>query len=202
MSIVQIFGAVSTVIALYCSVPYILAILNGKTRPHQFSWLVFVILNALTFLSQYFEGARLSVLISFAFFLGSVIIFVLSWKYGTRDTSRWDKSLLGFALVTIIVWIVTKDNALAIWLIILIDTAATGMTILKIRAQPDSEEPSPWILASIAYVFTCLTLIHTPFGILYARPVYGLLGDLAIVVAIYAYNRKGQARVNISPVQE
>lgn len=201
MDVVTIFAAISTVIAVYCSIPYIRAILNGKTKPHQFSWLVFMILNAVTFLSQYFEGARLSALIAFAFFFGSLIIFLLSLKYGTKDTSRWDRLLLGFALATIAIWIVTKDNALAIWLTIAIDTAATTMTILKIRAQPASEEPSPWILASIAYVFTCLTLVNVPFGILYARPIYGLLGDLAIVAAIYFYRKKGVVNISSSPAE-
>lgn len=201
MDIITVFAAISTVIAIYCSVPYIKAILNGKTKPHQFSWLVFVILNAITFLSQYLEGARESALIAFAFFFGSFIIFLLSFKYGTRDTSRWDRLLLAFALVTIALWIFTENNVLAIWLTIAIDTAATCMTILKIRAQPTSEAASPWVLASIAYVFTCLTLIDTPFGILYARPTYGLLGDLAIVIAIYTYSKKSSEKISISPVE-
>ncbi len=202
MSLVKLFGIISTIIALYCSIPYILAIVDGKTKPHQFSWLVFSILNAITFLSQYFEGARLSVLIALAFFLGSTTIFILSFKYGTRDTSRYDRLLLGFALITIVVWAISRSNALAIWLVILIDTAATTMNILKIKAQPNSEQPLPWILASIAYVFTFLTLIHTRFGILFARPTYGLLGDLAIVIAIYAYRRNAKVKVTIAPVQE
>src|SRR5690348_18206691 len=40
-------------LGIYCEVPYVLAILNGKTKPHQFSWLVFVIMNGIVTLSQF-----------------------------------------------------------------------------------------------------------------------------------------------------
>lgn len=191
----------STVVGIYCTVPYVIAILKRRTRPHQLSWLVFVIMNGMVLLSQFLEGGRGSILIALTFFVGSMLILILSFRYGTRDTSRWDKALFSFAILTIIVWIFTKNNVLAIWLTVLIDVAATAMIILKLRTQPHSEAAQPWALAALAYVFSCLSLAGTPFGALYIRPVWGLASDGALLLAILYYSRRGPAVEAISPAE-
>lgn len=102
VTLVDTAALLSTVLAISCIAPYVRAVLNGRTKPHQLSWLVLVIMNGIVCLSQYLEGARESVLISFAFFTSSAIIFILSLTRGTRDTSRWDRLLFVFASITIV----------------------------------------------------------------------------------------------------
>jgi hypothetical protein len=121
------------------------------------------------------------------FFISSSADFVLSLKYGTRNTSKWDRALFVSALITIAIWVLTRSNAAAIWLTVLVDIAATAMIILKIRVHPGSEDPYPWAILAVAYVFTCLTLIGKPLGILYVRRYYGLLSGAAVVAAIYLF---------------
>lgn len=202
MNFVNTAGAISTVIAIYCTIPYIIAILKGKTKPHQLSWLIFVIMNGIVFFSQYFEGGRQSILIALTFFIGSFTVLLLSLRYGTRDTSRWDKLLFGFALATIFLWFLTRSNALAIWLTVLIDFAATTMMILKVRAEPHSEEPLPWLLAIAAYVFSCLSLIGSHNYILFVRPVFGgFVCDGALWLAILFYRKSKKTVESISPAE-
>ena len=190
MSLIPIFAFLSTAFAVYTVVPYIQAILRKKTKPHQFTWLVFFIMNGIVFLSQYLAGARASVLISLTYLIGSFIILLLSFKYGLRDSSKFDRFLLGFALLVIAIWVLTRSNGLAIWLTILIDLSAETMMFLKVKAQPDSEDPVPWIFGTIAYVFTCLTLMGQPLSVLYVRPVYGLFADGGLVLFIYFWKAK------------
>ncbi len=199
--VISVSAFLSTALAIYCTVPYIQAILKKRTKPHQLSWLVFVIMNGIVFFSQYFAGGRASVLISLTFFVGSLIIFLLSLKYGIRDSSRWDRLLFVFTLYTIGIWYITKSNATAIWLTLIIDLAATTMTILKIKAEPNSEDPLPWTVAVVAYVFTILTLIGKPLSILYVRPFYGLIGDVALVAFIYFWKFKAKRRIETSPLE-
>ncbi len=196
-----ITGAISTILGIYCTIPYVQAILKRKTKPHQFSWLVFVIMNGIVTLSQFLAGARASVLISLTFFIGSLVIFVLSLRYGARNTSRWDRALFVFALLTIIIWIITKSNAAAIWLTVGIDVAATSMTILKVMKEPHSEDPQPWLIAVLAYVFTCFSLVDKPLGVLYVRPLYGLIGDLTLIAFIYYFRYKAGRPIETSPLQ-
>jgi signal transduction histidine kinase len=183
-------GIIATLLGIYSTFPYVTAVLKHKTKPHQFSWLLFTIMNAIVFLSQFFSGGRQSILISLVFLIGSLIIFLLSLKYGTHETSRLDKLLLMFALFTIVVWIFTRNNELAIWLTVVIDLVATTMIVLKVRNTIDSEALTPWMFGTAAFVFTCLSLIGSPFGVLYIRPIYGFISDLVIVLSIYYFSSK------------
>lgn len=191
MSIVALAAIISTGLAVYSGVPYIRSVLNGKTKPHKLGWLVFTIMNGMVFFAQYLAGGRISTLISLTFFIYSLIIFILSLSKGTNNTSKADRFLFAFAVLAMICWALTKNNNLAIWLTVLIDLAASAMIILKARQHPYSEDPKPWIIATTAYVFACITLFNVNFGILYVRPIYGLLCDAAIVGSIY-YFRRGQ----------
>lgn len=201
MNLITISAFLSTVLGLYATVPYVLMILKGKTKPHQLSWLVFVIMNGIVFFSQFFEGARGSVLITLTFFVGSLIIFLLSLKYGIRESSRWDKLLFLFALSTIVIWFLTRSNALAIWLTLVIDLAATSMTVLKVKSLPHSEDPQPWIIGALAYVFSCATLWGQPMSVLYVRPLYGLIGDAALVGFIYFFRKRNAKKIDVIPAE-
>jgi|GEM_PF-945404 len=183
-------AAISTVLAIYCTIPYIVSILRGQTKPHQFTWLIFTLMNGIIMVSQFLEGARLSVIISVVFFLGSGLEWILSLKYGVRDSSRYDRLLLVLALATIVVWLFTRNNVLAIWLTVLIDVFATTMLVLKLRAHPGSEPFWLWFIATVAFVFSTLSLIDKPLSVLYVRPVYGILSDVAVLAAILWFRPK------------
>ena len=153
-------------------------------------------------LSQYLKGGRASVLVAVVFFVYSLILYILSFPYGVKNTSTWDRLLLGLSLVTIVAWVLTKNPSVAIWLTVLIDVFATTMIILKLKAQPMSEALWPWTISTTAFIFSILTLVNKPFGILYVRPIYGLLSDGAVVVAIIVYGRaahRKSAKVTTSP---
>jgi len=197
MDFAKITGFISIVIAVYCVVPYVQAILRHKTKPHQLSWLVSAVMNGIAFFSQYFSGGRQSTFISFIFFVGSLIILLLSLKYGVRDTSKWDRLLFGFAVLTIIVWFATRRNDLAIWLSLLIDLFATSMIALKVRADPSSEAPYPWMLATVAYSFSLLSLAGKPLDILYVRPTYGLFCNAVLTISIYYFGYKAQRNLGV-----
>ena len=202
MSLTAIAALLSTILAVYCAIPYIISIIKGTTKPHQFSWLVFAIMNGIVFFSQFLEGGRGSVIVYGLFFIGSTINFLLSLKYGVRDTSKWDKLLFGFALLTIVVWLITRSNATAIWLTILIDVFATSMIILKLRAEPHTEAPLPWVLATAATGFGLLTLVGKPLSILYVRPTYGIVCNLILIAFIYYYRRnKTKETSELSPLE-
>ncbi len=201
MNFASVAAVISGILGAYSSVPYVHAILNGKTKPHQFSWLVFFIMNGVTFLSQFLAGARLSAVLYGVFFIGSGIILLLSLKYGIRDTSKWDRLLLTLALMTITIWITTRSNSIAIWLTVFVDVIAESMLVLKIKHQPHSEDPKAWVVASLGLLFTCLTLVGQPINILYVRPVYGLFSDLLIVGAIYYFKKNAAKGARSTPLE-
>lgn len=189
----NICGVISTMLAIGCSVPYIRSVLQGKTKPHQFSFMVFAIMNGLVFITQFLEGARQSVLVALVFFISTVITVVLSFSRGTRNTSSLDRTLFGFALFTIVIWVLTGSNTVAIWLTVLIDIFATTMILLKIKAEPKSEDPLPWMVAMAAFIFTCLSLMGRSVSIIFVRPFYGLASSFVVAWYIFYHRKKGKA---------
>jgi hypothetical protein len=190
MSITVIAGGISTALAIYSAVPYIRSVLNGKTKPDRLGWLVFTIMNGMVFFAQVFSGGRSSTLVSLAFFVFSLTVFLLTFIKGTTSSTQTTKLLFAFALITMIIWALTRNNDIAIWLTVLIDLFATAIIILKTRRHPGTENVESWAIGTLAYVFSCITLYHVPLGILYVRPIYGLVLDAALVVSIYYYNSK------------
>jgi hypothetical membrane protein len=188
-----ICGIISTVLAIFGIFPYLRSIFQGKTKPHQFSWLVFCIMNGLVFITQFLEGGRQSVLISLVFFVTTSIVFVLSLSRGSRNTSKFDKLLFAAALFTVVLWLLTKNNVLAIWLTVVIDICATAMTMLKVQVEPHSEDPTPWLVSTVAFIFTCLTLAGKPLSVLYVRPIYGLFSVGIVAWFILYHRKKGKA---------
>lgn len=186
-------AAVSTILAISCCAPYARSILVGRTRPHQYSWLVFTLTSGIVALSQYLAGARASALVAVTFFAGSTLNFLLSLRHGERNTSPLDRVLLATCLATIAAWMLTGSNGLAIGLSVLIDLCAYVMIGLKVRAQPRSEASWPWILAASAYAFACLSVVGSE-PLLWVRPVYGLLSDAALVVLILRWSRPADDR--------
>jgi hypothetical protein len=184
---IHICGVLSAVLPLWAIVPYVRSILRGRTKPHQFSWLIFTIMSGITLASQLASGAGASALLFAVFFFDELVVLLLSFKYGVKGTSRFDRLLLTLSLFTILIWIVTRDTTLAVWLTAAIDIPATTMTVLKVRKDHGSEAAGPWIIASVACIFSILTLVKTPFGILYVRPIYALLSEAAIAVAALVY---------------
>src|SRR5687768_7092255 len=165
---IAISAFVSAVLAVYSGIPYIRSVLSGRTKPHRFSWFILTLIQAIVVISQFLKGGRASIIVTFIFLLYCSVIFVLSLTpKGTKDTSRYDRLLFFLALITILAWILTKNPAVAIWLSVIPDMCATLMIILKIKASPLSEDPFPWTIGTIAYVFGCLTLVATKPGILY-----------------------------------
>jgi hypothetical protein len=175
-------------------IPYGRSILRGRTKPHQFSWLILTLINIIVLVAQFLEGGRESILIYLVFSINCAGIFVLSLFKGVRNTSRWDWYLLAMALITCVVWAFTKNNVIALWLTVLIDIFATSMTLLKIRAEPGSEDPMPWFICTVAYIFTLLSLVGRPFGILYLRPYYGLC-SVTLIGGYTLYKLRRQKRL-------
>lgn len=187
MSLTDIAAVLSAILSFYAVIPYLHSIVKRETTPHQFSWLIFTIMNGIIFLSQYLAGGRKSVIVFFVAFLDNLAILVLSLKYGVRDTSKWDRILFASALITIVIWVLTKSNDLTIWLTVLIDIFASTILILKIRKDPYSENLQAWSVVTFAYFFSLLTLAGKHIGVLYVRPVWGVISDGAYAVLILYY---------------
>src|SRR5688572_2828651 len=134
-----IWGSVSVFFSLVSGIIYLAAVLYGPIRPHIFTWVIWTLLTAITFVIQYLEGAGAG---SWATGVTCVLCIVTTvscyWK-GEKNITRFDWIVFGLGLATIPLWIVTKNPTLSIILVTLIDVAAYLPTIRKAWWKPYEE---------------------------------------------------------------
>ena len=158
MEIKLFFGIASSLLAVLCFIPYIKDILKNKTEPHTYSWLVWTILQTVGVLAQVKEGAGYG---AWALAIGAVFcfsIFLLSFKYGTKNISRFDGFCLFASLVAIGVYVLIDNPIYAICAVALIDFVGFLPTFRKGFAEPFTETTSTFIMSAVANVLSLIAL--------------------------------------------
>lgn len=185
MEIKLFLGIISTVIAVICFIPYIKDILMKKTEPHTYSWLVWTILQTVGVMAQFKEGAgygawALSVGALFCF-----IIFLLSFKFGTKNISIFDLACLIASLCAIAIYLSIENPIYAIISVTLIDFVGFLPTFRKGYEEPFTETTSTFILSAIANALSILALQnYTVTTILYIASLFFTNSSFAIMILL------------------
>lgn len=158
MEIKLIFGVASVVLAIVCFLPYVRDIVRKKTEPHMYSWLIWTILQIVGVAAQIKDGAgygawALSVGAFFCF-----VIFLLSFRYGTKNISKFDLACLIAALCAIGVYIFLKNPVWATIVVSVIDFVGFLPTFRKGFQEPFSETASTFVMSAVANVLSIVAL--------------------------------------------
>jgi hypothetical protein len=185
----QLFGIISGVLSALCYVPYVKDILAGTTKPERASWLIWTVLGSIAFFSQLAKGASASLWLTGVQMIGVTIIFLLSLKYGVGGLVKKDILALLAAGVGLILWWLTREAAIALLIVIFIDTIGAVLTVLKAYQHPESETLMTWLLAGIAGFFAAFAVGEANF-ILLSYPLYTAIINSSVVAAMYFGKRK------------
>lgn len=183
MSSLAIFGILSGVFSAISYPPYIVAIFKGKAKPERASWLIWSVLTAMGFFTQLAVGATHSLWLPGIQGIGVIIVLVLSIRYGFGGLLKRDVITLIAAAATLLIWFVTKNALLAVYLTVLMDAMGGWLTVLKSYEHPESEALSTWALSGTGGFFGLLAVGVYDLPLL-AYPLYILICNFAVVVAI------------------
>jgi len=153
-----IMGALAVIIGIVGQGWYITTILQGKTRPHLFTWLVWSVLGGIGFAAQWHGHAGPAM-----WALGTTVFLalataLLSLKYGEKTFTRGDKISLVASLSAIIPWLLTDDPLGSVILISVIDAVAFYPTVRKSWNKPDEESLSAYNMGSLKFGLTVLAI--------------------------------------------
>ena len=179
----QIFGYLSGILAALAFIPYIRDILRLKTKPHRTAFFIWAVLGGIAFSSQLAKGAYYSLILPGSETLLIVVILLLSLKYGVGGFSKRDYIALLVAAVGLTAWYLTKEAAVALYVVIMIDAAGTYLIVHKAYLNPGSETLISWVAATIAGLFAMISVGSFDL-ILLSYPFYIFLANAAVVVAI------------------
>lgn len=135
----NLIGYISMAVAIAGYIPYYVTILNGKTKPHAFSWITWTFAIILVFVAQMSRGAGPGAWVTGISALACIGISVLSLLMGDKDITRGDEMVFGVALASIPLWVVTRDPLWSVVLMVIINHLGFIPTFRKTYRDPHSE---------------------------------------------------------------
>lgn len=137
----ETFAVVAALLAIAGNVPYIIDIFKGRVKPHAYTWFVWTIVSGIVFFGQLAKGAGIGALPTAASEIFTLIIFLLSLKFGFRRITKTDTYFLLLALGGIIPWMLTSDPTVSVIVAVAIDLIAFIPTLRKTWVEPKTEMP-------------------------------------------------------------
>lgn len=140
-------------------VPYFIGVLKRKNTPHAYTWLIWAVTQG-TATAGVLAGAG-GVLAAMNLGIGATacgVIFLLSFKYGTKNITKGDTLVLAAALLAVLIWWQLESALLAVIMVTLIDALGYLPTYRKIWREPYSENITSWTLFAISPALSLLAL--------------------------------------------
>lgn len=152
-------GLLAIALGLFGYVFYVQGIIQGKVKPHAFTWFVWGLLTAIAFFAQVAKGGGpgawvtgITALCSFGF--ASMGLRASSRQLITK--SDWIFFLV--ALMAIPVWRFTGDPLWAVIIITITDAVAFAPTFRKAYHHPDSEKGLTYALSGVKFIISLFAL--------------------------------------------
>ena len=182
-----IIAIIATLLTIVGYIPYLRDIFAKKTKPHLYTWLIWGITQGTATVALIYGGGKFG---SFGLIIGTIlvlIVFLLSFKYGTKDITKKDTITLILALFAILIWWQLDNPLIAVFLISVIDAIGYIPTIRKSFKDPWSETISFWIIMAIVDLLALLA--NNQYNFL-TTTYLATLFILNIVVILVCFSRK------------
>lgn len=178
-------GLLSAALSTCAYLPYMRDMVNGAARPLRSTWLIWSILASISASANIAEGASGSLLFVCVQAGFTVLIFLMSLRYGMGSfIEHADARVLLLATLGLLLWWGT-DNALwALFISITVSALGGLATIMKTYRAPDTEPASCWIVSSAA-ALAGLISVGPLNPVLLTYPAYLLVLYLSILCAKY-----------------
>lgn len=134
----------ATVILLAAYIPYFRDIFRGDTKPHLYTWLVWAITQWTATAGVWAGGGHFAAIGVGAGALMVLFVFLLSFKYGTKNITRSDTFVLMLALFAVVLWWLLKDPLPSVLMVTAIDGLGYIPTWRKTYQEPWSETLGFW----------------------------------------------------------
>lgn len=132
---------VASILALIGNIPYLLDVVQRRIKPHPYTWFIWTIVSCVVFFGQVVKGAGIGAIPTAVSEVFTIIIFLLSLKYGFKNPPKRDKYFLALAILGLIPWILTKDPTISVVIVVSIDLIAFIPTLYKTYCHPKTEAP-------------------------------------------------------------
>jgi uncharacterized membrane protein HdeD (DUF308 family) len=154
----ELIGGIAFLLGFIGHSFYVVSILQNKTKPHLYTWLIWGILTGIAYAAQVYDNAGPgSWQMGISAFL-CLMTAVMALKWGEKDITRGDKIALIASLSAIVPWLLTKDPLGSVILISIIDVVAFYPTFRKSWLKPQEENLTTYNLANLKLTLSLFAL--------------------------------------------
>lgn len=175
-------GIVAGVLALIGYVPYIVSTLKGKTRPNKATWIIWTIVGGLLAFSYLAEGDEKAIWVPLSYFIGPLIVAILSFKYGFSQWSRLDKVCVVVAVLSLVPWALADDAMITLLINLGIDMSGAIPTLVKSYREPDTEDFTAWFIFFAANTLLLFSITQWNLAVLYPVYLFFLAGGMVVLI--------------------
>jgi hypothetical protein len=179
----NILVLLSSILVFSSYLIYEWAMVKGRTKPHRTTRLVILIITALSASSLFAQGDRVVSVFMAICAIQSLVLFVMSFKWGMGGWAKIDILCMVIALAGIVLWRVTNNPVLALYAAVVADGAGMAPTLIKTYRLPDTEYYLSYIFDLAAIVLTTIAISNGGFNE-YLYPVYLLAANGLMLVFI------------------
>ena len=181
-----ICGIVAGVLSIFAYLPYIIEALKGQTQPQRSTWFIWSVLSSMSFFAQVMEGATDSLWFSGVQASGTILVAVLSIRFGTGNfLNRADSFILMGAASGLCLWYLTDDAVYALAISIGISALGSLLTIAKAYRDPDSESILSWLVSFTSTIFAIISVGKLdPVILAYPMYLFVLYGSIIAAISL------------------
>ena len=137
----QLLGAIAIGLTIIAYFPYIRSIIQGKTRPHVFSWVIWGTSTSIVFLAQLTDKGGAGAWVIGVSGVISIYVAILAYiKRSDSTITRMDWLFFILAMASLPLWYLTSDPLWAVVLLTTVDVLGFGPTFRRAYARPFDEQ--------------------------------------------------------------
>jgi hypothetical protein len=169
----ELLGALSVLIVVIATVPYVRQMLAGKIKPHLFTWIIWTLTTGIAAAARATELAGPGAWGQWAGAASCLAVAVLAWRLGEKQITRSDRIAFVLALLAIPLWQLTDNALAAVVMVTAIDLVGYYPTFRKSWLCPHEEAIFNYLAANLIHVLSLLATEHyTLVNVLFQAAVF------------------------------
>lgn len=180
MTDIPFISILAGAISGFAFLPYILSILRHETKPHLVTWWIWTFLGAALAASYYSSGAPLyAMIVPVVYVFGPLFVALLGFKHGEYGFNAFDLSCFAGGIGGILMWFLTGNPLVALYLNLFVDFCGALPTIRKVALNPRSENLTAWLLFLAGNALNLISIPLDSFAVI-SYPLYMTLVTVII----------------------
>ncbi len=182
----EYFGYFAIILTFAGFASLFINIINGKAKPHPFTWVIWAAVTLIVFFAQFFSNGGIGTWSVGISGLITVLVAIIAYVKTDGDTIvKTDIAILLVAMFSLVVWFITKDALYTVLLLTFVDLLAYFPTYRKAFYKPFEEHLTIFVIMTFRNVFSAVAMEDYSITNLSFQLLTALANIVLIVEVLY-----------------